>query len=168
MGVDSIVLGLRPYPFTDVVVAAFCIAVGTAIGRVVPPRRRPRAVSLAILASLDTIQVFATGSEATPPSAFRLWTMFLLATPFGRSAIGFVDLAVVAVIGEHWRRRRGNLAWSVLPGVVGLGLAGAFRVLVYRGSLPLLPFVTAGWLIVEAAALVTARRRAPVPGRDPL
>ena len=162
-GVAGIVLELRPYPFTDVVVATFCLAAGTAVGRAVPPRRRPMAILLAILATLDIIQVLTTGPEATSPAAFRLWTMFLLATPLGSSAIAFGDLAVVAMIGEHWRRRDGNLAWSVLPGVVGLALADAFSLLVYHGNLPLLPCVMAGWLLVEAAALVAARRKGPGP-----
>ena len=124
------------------------------------------AVLLAILASLDTVQVFVTGPEAAPPPAFCLWTMFVLAMRFGSSAIAFGDLIVIAAIGEHWRRRGGSLAWSVLPGVVGLGLVDAFSALVYGGNLPLLPFVMAGWLVVEAAALAAgaltaARRKAP-------
>ena len=85
--------------------------------------------------------------------------MFLLVTPLGSSAIGFADLAVVAAIGEHWRRRGGNLAWSVLPGAVGLSLVDAFGILVYKGSLPLLPFLLVAWLLTEAAALVNVHRR---------
>lgn len=151
-GAAGIGLGFRPYPFTDVVIAVFCVAAGTAVGRALPARRRPMAVLLAILASLDAIQVLATAPDAALPPGFRIWTMFLLTTPFGSSAIGFADLAVVAAIGEHWHRRGGSLAWSVLPGVVGLALADAFSALAYSGTLPLLPFVLVGWLVVEAAA----------------
>jgi hypothetical protein len=157
--VASIGLGLRPpYPFTDVVVAAFCVTAGTSIGRAVPPRRRPMAALLAVLAALDTVQVLAAGPHADGPSTMRLWTMFLLITPLGSSAIGFADLAVVAAIGEHWRRRGGNLAWSILPGVVGLVLVDAFGILIYKGSLPLLPFLLVAWLLTEAIALVTTHR----------
>ena len=105
VAVAGIVLGFRPYPFTDAVVAAFCITAGTSIGRAVPPRRRPMAALLAVLAALDTVQVFAAGPHADGPSAMRLWTMFLLVTPLGSSAIGFGDLAVVAAIGELWDAR---------------------------------------------------------------
>jgi hypothetical protein len=159
VAVAGIVLGFRPpYPFTDTVVAAFCITAGTSIGRAVPPRKRPMTALLAVLAALDTVQVFAAGPYADGPSAMRLWTMFLLITPLGSSAIGFGDLAVVAAIGEHWRRRGGNLALSVLPGAVGLVLVDAFSILVYKGSLPLLPFLLVGWLLTEVAALVITHR----------
>jgi hypothetical protein len=40
VAVAGIVLGFRPYPFTDAVVAAFCITAGTSIGRAVPPQSR--------------------------------------------------------------------------------------------------------------------------------
>lgn len=157
--VAGIVLAFRPpYPLTDAVVVAFCFTGGTSIGRVVPPRRRPMAALLAVLAALDTVQVFAAGAHTDGPSAMRLWTMFLLITPLGSSAIGFADLAVVAAIGEHWRRRGGHLAWSILPGVVGLVLVDAFSILIHKGSLPLLPFLLLAWLLTEAIALVITNR----------
>jgi hypothetical protein len=164
VAVAGIVLGFRPYPFTNAVVVAFCITAGTSIGRAVPPRRRPMAALLAVLAALDTVQVFAADPHADGPSAMRLWTMLLLVTPLGSSAIGFGDLAVVAAIGEHWRRRGGNLAWSVLPGAMGLALVDAFSILVFKGNLPLLPFLLVAWLLTEAAALVIVHRRKARPG----
>jgi hypothetical protein len=100
------------------------------------------AALLAVLAALDTVQVFAAGPHADGPSAMRLWTMFLLVTPLGSSAIGF-----------------GDLAWSALPGAVGLLLLDAFSILVYKGGLPLLPFLLVAWLLTEAAALVIVHRR---------
>jgi hypothetical protein len=157
VGVTGITLNLRAYPLTDAVVVIFCLTAGTVMGRVVPPHRRPMAIVLAILAALDTVQVFAAGSGNTTPSALRAWTMFLLVTPVGATAIGFADLAVIAAVGEHWRRRGENAVWSMVPGFLALSLADLFNVLVYRGGLPLLPFVLAGWVISEVGVLAWNR-----------
>lgn len=156
-GLAGITLNLRAYPFTDGVVAIFCLAAGSALGRLIPPRRRQMAVILAILSALDAVQVFAAGSGEATPSPFRAWTMFVLITPLGTTAIGFADLVVIAAIGEHWRRRGRNLVWSILPGFLGLSLADLFSRFLYGGSLPLLPFIFAGWLIGEVGAVALNR-----------
>src|SRR5579859_1595807 len=96
---------VRLYPLTDLIVAAFAATGGVAAGRWFPPRARPMAVTLTILAALDSIQVFAAGSPGPEQrSALSLWTTLLIATPLGTTAIGFADLFIISGIAEHWRR----------------------------------------------------------------
>jgi hypothetical protein len=151
---------VRLFPLTDLVVATFAAAGGIAAGRWFPPRARPMAIALALLAALDSIQVFAAGSAGPEQrSAFSLWTTFVFATPLGTTAIGFADLFVISGIAEHWRRRGAHLLVAVAPGVVSLLLVDLVSGLVYKGSLPLLPFVLAGWVLTELAVAIWRRRR---------
>jgi hypothetical protein len=83
----------------------------------------------------------------------------VIATPLGTTAIGFADLFVISGIAEHWRRRGAHLLVAVAPGVVSLLLVDLVSGLVYKGSLPLLPFVLAGGILTELAVVIWRRRR---------
>jgi len=51
---------------------------------------------------------------------------------------------------------------ALSSGVIGVVLAFAFLRFVYGGSLPLIPFLTVGWLCSLAWSAYNAKRQAPI------
>ena len=64
----------------------------------------------------------------------------------GHYGIGALDLLLFTAIGEHWRRRGGSPVQSAGPGVLGMALVDLAP---FQGTVPLIPFVFAGWLLTE-------------------
>jgi hypothetical protein len=142
----GIVAEARLYPLTDLLVAALAVCGGVLLGRLVPARFWPLAALMAVLAALDSVQVLAASAADRPVPYY--YTMFLITSPWGSSAIGFADLLVVAAIAEHYRRRGAQYWLAAAPGAIGLVSAVALAGFV-RGGIPLLPFVFAGLLLAE-------------------
>jgi hypothetical protein len=165
-------LGLALYPLTDVPVLGFALAAGLLVGRVVPPGPLPVFVLLVTLAALDSMQVVfagggtAGGSSGSEPAWFY-YGMFVAGLPWGRIEIGIFDLLIVAALAEHGRARALPVAAAVLPGVVGLLIADAVVFAAHPGNLPLVPFLLAGWLAVEAGLRLASRRSRPMEARTP-
>ncbi len=96
-----------------------------------------------------------SSGELRGPSAQRLDPLllgnFLLLLPWGRFTLGIFDLLLVTALAEHWRRRGGSYLIAVVPGFLGLFLLPSIVILVTAvGNLPLIPFLTVGWVGSEA------------------
>lgn len=153
--------GAKLYPWTDIPVAAIAATGGVLAGRAVPPRFRPMALLLLVLAALDTVQILATATSPAAPahrSAASYYLMFVVATSLGNSAIGIFDLLLIAAMAEHWRRRGAGRIVAAAPGCTGLLLAYLVIHVVPR-NLPLVPFLLTGFLLTQAAMMLRARTR---------
>lgn len=170
--VAGAVIGLQLYPFSDVFVAAFSLAAGVALGRVMPPRFLPFVVLLLILSVLDVAQNVAFSGP--PPTTaggtdHLVWINVRIPLPNGHFNIGFADVILITAAAENLRRRNVSLGLSLLPGVIGISLGEALL-----ASLPpsppdvvagiaasLILFLTAGYLLTE---LAVSQQRSGDPG----
>lgn len=163
LSVAGVLLNARPYPWTDGLVLLVALSGGIMLGRAIPARFRPFFLLLVILSALDAAQqVLPSGPvshRSTRPTGY-FYTMFVLDVGTAHSAVGFVDLLLAAAIGEH-SRRRGQSWWrGVVPAPAGLLLADVFSVIPSAGNIPLIPFITVGWLVAQIPW-----PRPPVTGR---
>ena len=164
--VAGAVFGLAFYPYSDVVVAAFSVIAGIALGRAMPPRFRPLLVLLVVLSALDVAQnLLAAGPSTggpvatTQPDPHFIWFNFRLPLAGGHFNIGFADLGLIAAVSENLRRRGAPLPLTLLPGVIGLGLGEALTAtlsqpaptIVTAISESLIPFLTGGFVLTELA-----------------
>lgn len=167
------VIGLSLYPLRDIFVAAFSLAAGVVLGRVMPPRFRPFVLLLLILSVLDVAQnvAFAGPAPATggAPDPHLIWFNVRFPISDGHFNIGFADVVLIAAATENLRRRKTSLGLSLLPGVIGVSLGEALL-----ASLPpsppnfvagiaasLILFLTAGYLLTE---LAVSQQRSADPG----
>ena len=166
-------LSLQVYPFTNFVVLLVALSSGILLGRSMPARTWPFLILLLVLSALDITQIVLSSSGAgaspathgaaiIPPPVQLIGNMFL-ALPWGHFNIGIFDIFIIAAMAEHWRRRGASWALAQAPGITGIALAFAFLAFVYDGALPLIPFLTVGWLCSLALARSLSRQRAPVP-----
>jgi hypothetical protein len=127
--VAGAVFGLPLYPFSDVLVAAFSLLAGVALGRVMPPRFRPFLMLLLILSALDFAQNLAFAgpppSPSSAPDLHLIWINVRFPLPDGHFNIGFADIVLIAAAAENLRRRNATVALSLLPGVIGISLGEA-------------------------------------------
>jgi hypothetical protein len=165
--VSAIVFALAVYPWTDLVVLLVALTGGVLLGRGMPPRFRPFLIVLLVLSVLDVVQIALTASS-TPPGSLGgpaprgsdplLLGNFLLSLPWGRYNIGGGDLLLITALAEHWRRRGASYLIALLPGVLGFLLTYAF---IWAGNLPLIPFITVGWVGSEGVHRVLSRHAKP-------
>lgn len=175
LAVVGIAFSLAFYPWTDLVVLLVALTGGLLLGRIIPPRFRPCLVLLLVLSTLDVLQIAlaagssppgSSGGQAPSGSNPLLLGNFLLALPWGRFNLGIFDLLLVTALAEHWRRRSGSYLIAVVPGLLGLFLLPSIVILVTaKGTLPLIPFLTAGWVGSEALHHYF-RRQATTRGAD--
>jgi hypothetical protein len=150
--VSDIVFSLAVYPWTDPVVLLVALTGGLLLGRGMPPRSWPLLILLLVLSALDVLQIALTASSSPPGSSGShapggsdplLLGNLLLFLPWGRYNIGIFDLLLITALAEHWRRRGASYLIALLPGVLGFLLTFGF---IWVGNLPLIPFITVGWL----------------------
>jgi hypothetical protein len=170
LAVVGIVFGLAFYPWTDLVVLLVAVTGGLLLGRIIPPRFRPWLIMLLVLSVLDILQIALTAGSSPPGSGGQAPTgsdplllgNFLLVLPWGRFNLGIFDLLLVTALAEYWRRRGGSYLLAVVPGLLGLFLLPPIVLLVTAvGNLPLIPFLTAGWLGSEGLHRYLGRQAAP-------
>jgi len=155
------------YPWTNLVVLLVGLSAGILLGRLLPARTGPFLVLLLVLSALDITQIVLSshGSSHTTPATIpppgQLIGNLFLALPWGRFNIGVFDVFIIAAMSEHWRKRRYRWALGQLPGIIGVILAFAFLQFVYRSALPLIPFLTVGWLCSLALAPMIGKRILP-------
>ena len=169
--VVGIVFSLAFYPWTNLVVLLVAVTGGLLLGRIIPPRFRPWLMVLLVLSVLDILQIALTagssppgtsGGQAPSGSDPLLLGNFLLVLPWGRFNLGIFDLLLVTALAEYWRRRGGSYLLAVVPGLLGLFLLPPIVLLVTAvGNLPLIPFLTAGWLGSEGLHRLLGRQAAP-------
>lgn len=146
-------LALPLYPWTDFVVLMIAFTGGVLLGRTLRPGPFPLIAILVAISVLDVVGNILT-SGVQPPggnssSSPLLYGNLLVPPPVGRFNIGIGDILLGTAVAESWRLRRGSLALAEVPGLVGFAFAGLFEVLTSYHDLPLIPFLTAGWLISE-------------------
>ena len=151
----GIVFSADVYPWTALLVLLVAVSGGLWLGRSLSIKRLgPFLLLLVILSVLDTAQVVLTHlssaphaqSTTVPPG--NLYSNFLLFLPGGQHyGIGIFDLWLVTAIAEYWRRRDAEFWLALAPGVLAIILAYVLILLFPNLSpLPLIPFITAGWL----------------------
>ncbi|HKW07149.1 MAG TPA: hypothetical protein VJS19_06210 [Candidatus Dormibacteraeota bacterium] len=173
--VAGLVIGLALYPYSDVVVAAFSLLAGVALGRAIPPRFRPLVVLLVVLSVLDVVQnLIAAGPSpnpapaGAPPDPHLIWFNVRFPLQAGHFNIGFADILLIAAAAENLRRRGAGMALSLLPGVIGISLGEALLAtlppnppaVVDGIAASLVLFLTAGYVLTELAVSQTATKTA--------
>ncbi len=164
-------LEFAPYPWTNLDVLLVALSGGILVGRAVPAKPLPLFVLLIILSALDTVQIALTSQAAAPgaqngpgPAGMSYGTFYLV-LPWGPTYVGVGDLLLAATMAEHWRRRRTAWPISLVPAPIGLAFGDVFSFVIGSSNLPLIPFLTAGWLFSEG--LHRARRRQGEKGTAP-
>jgi len=89
----------------------------------------------------------STPAAVMPTISF--YTTLSLNLPWGHYNIGFEDCIIIGAIAEHARRRGWGLLKSFLPVAIGFVFAYLLVYLTPFRALPLIPFFTLGWIIVE-------------------
>jgi hypothetical protein len=90
----------------------------------------------------------------------------LLLLPWGRFNLGIFDLLLLIALAEHWCRRGGSYLLALVSGVLGLFLLPTIFILVTGGgNVPLIPFLTAGWVVSEGLFRSLRRQTAPREAR---
>jgi hypothetical protein len=143
------------YPWSNIPVLLVALAGGMLLGRGIAARPASLLLLLSILSALDIVQVFLT--SGTPPpgqgaGGSRTWLLygnFTLWLASGKFNLGLVDLLLVVAMTEHWLRRGGSIPISFSPGPIGFVLADLFVLATMLLNLPLIPFLTVGWLCSE-------------------
>lgn len=164
----AVVLALPLYPWSNLVVLLVALTAGLLLARALPPRFRPFLILFTILSALDVAQIALTGGLTPLPSAVPahpahapagalLYLNSYLVLPTGHFQLGIFDLVVITAAAEYWHRRGGTYLFALLPGVLGFLLAYGAVWLAQRGGWPLIPFITAGWLISTAVARIRSR-----------
>jgi hypothetical protein len=157
------VLGLVLYPWTSLPVLGVALAGGVLVGRGLPPRSMPMFALLAVLAVLDTIQIVVLGSGSGEtggaPPAWYFYGMLVIDTPWFGTAVGILDLLLIASIVEHSRRRGLSFAVGAAPGVLAFIAADVLVLVMGPLNLPLVPFVLLGWLATDLAVRIANRSR---------
>lgn len=167
------VVGLALFPYSDLVVLGVAVAGGVALGRALPARFRPVLILLVVPSVIDLLQVAAfagppTSSRATPaasPDPHLIWLNFRLLLPDGgHFNIGLADLLLVVALAENFRRSRDPWPVAAMPGAVGLSAGTLIASIPFvqafalgACSQALVPYLTAGWLVV----LIRPRTAAP-------
>ena len=157
--------GLESYPWNNLLVLSLALSLGVGIGRAMPPRLAPMLALLLVLSVLDVAQVALTsgpppgGASARSP-AWLLYINFRVVVAGARIAIGVFDLALAAAVAVHLRRRMAPWPIAIAAAPAGLVLAELFVVVTGLGDLPLIPFLSAGWITAEAIGIVHSRAAA--------
>lgn len=143
------------YPWSNILVLLVALTAGMLLGRGIAARPIPLLLLLSILSALDIVQVVlrsgapAPGQGAADSPAWLLYLNFTLWLASGRFNLGIIDLLLVAAMTEHWLRRGGSIPLSFSPGLFGFVLADIFVLATTLVNLPLIPFLTVGWLCSE-------------------
>ena len=165
LSILGIVFSVAWYPWTDLLVLLVAVSAGLLLSRAMPTKLRPFLLLLLVLSTLDVVQIVLTSSPSSPGSqsagtstpAVQLYGNFLLYLPWGRYNIGIFDLLLLTAMAEYWRRRGSAFLVALAPGVIGFILAFGFGQFISAGALPLIPFLTVGWLC--SAGLYSYRHR---------
>lgn len=131
-------------------VGVFAVAVllGVAIGRIIPPSSAAMLVLLGLLSLADIIWIATGGGSATG------WVddiaNFSVQVGESSSSIGTVDLVLAAMITTHWLQRGAGVWLALAAAPIGMVASNVYVALGRADNLPLVPFITLGWLVTEA------------------
>lgn len=128
-------------------VLAFAVSGGALAGRLLPPRAMPMAFLLGVVSVLDIVWIASGGSAGADLGDYMNLTVRIGETS---GTLGTFDVLLAATVATHWQARGSSLALAVLAAPLGMVLGNLFFSVTGADSLPLVPFITAGWLISEA------------------
>lgn len=165
IGIGGSIVGasfaLSLFPWTNLVVLLVALSAGILLGRSLKPTPWPLLVLLLVFSVLDILQIALTSGGSAPGgstgTSLLQYSNLTIPPPIGRFNLGILDILFIATIAEHWRRRGGSVLLAEGPGVIGFIAAGVFVVLTPYSNLPLIPFLTFGWLISQGASRVNRR-----------
>ncbi|MGH2514804.1 MAG: hypothetical protein ACRDHP_04035 [Ktedonobacterales bacterium] len=152
LSIASVSFTLISYPWINLIVLLVSLSAGVLLGRSLPAKTWPFLIVLLVLSVLDITQIVLSSQAPAPahvaaiPPTGQLVGNFFLLLPWGRFNIGLFDIFIIAAISEHARKRGLTFVLALLPSVLGIVLAFAFRQFIYNGTLPLIPFLTIGWI----------------------
>jgi hypothetical protein len=141
------------YPWTDIIVFSVAVSGGQILGRFLSSKFWTFLLLLLILSALDITQVListhipSVNTRQTSEPVSQLYGNFLLMLPSGRYNIGIFDLLLITSMSEYWLKRGSSFQTAVIPGIIGTILAYSVLWLLYDGALPLIPFLTIGWIV---------------------
>lgn len=167
VGLVGVARPFPPYLWADLVVLVVAWSGGLLLGRGIAPRFRPFLLLFLCLSGLDVLltaglSASSTLGPRTPVSSTPLrFGDFLLVLLWGRFETNLIDILLLTVLAEHWRRRGASYLISYLPGALGFLLADGFILVTKLGILPGIPFFTAGYVLTEGLHRYVSRHRAP-------
>ena len=121
---------------------------GVAVGRLVPPRPMPMLLLLGILSVADIVWIASGGGSAT--GSVERVVNFSMQIGESSSSIGTVDLVLAAVITTHWLQRDAGIWLAIAAAPIGMVASNAYVAVSGADNLPLVPFISLGWLLTEA------------------
>ena len=139
-----------------------CAFLGTLLAVPVPKTSLAMGTSLVVLSIIDVvwIEIIAGAAGDVSPR----WANVRLETGGFSSTIGTIDVAIAAYIASHSVYRRLKPARAIVPGPLGMAFANMLVIVTGASNLPLVPFLTAGWLVTE---LWSMRPGKPIPSIGP-
>lgn len=129
-------------------VFASAVFLGVAIGRAIAPNRSSMLILLGVLSVADIIWIVSGGGSATGWEADVVNFSVQLGT--SSSSIGTADLVLAAMVTTHWLQRDAGVWLALAAAPVGMVVANVYVALTSVDNLPLVPFITLGWLATEA------------------
>lgn len=140
------------YPWTNIVVFLVAVGAGMLLGRVIHAKFWPFLIFLIVMSILDVTQIILTTHPSAPTTqsasvpAGQLYANFFLQLPWGKYDIGIFELLLLAAMGVYWRRQNGEFLVAFVG--IAIGLIVGYTILYADPGviLPLIPFLTLGWL----------------------
>ncbi len=137
------------YPFSDFIVYVIAFSGGILLGRVFKSNRR-FVLFLIILSSLDIAQILLTSGNSLngASNTLEFYGNVVIGPPVNFK-LGIIDALLICAIAEK-NKLHTNKWWPpLLPGVFGLMLADLFALYKVKGGLPLIPFLTLGFVLSQ-------------------
>lgn len=155
--VTAVGLGADVGWLVDLGVVVAAVTLGVLAGRTVPPKSQPMLLLLVVLSAADIIWI-ASGGELSSEWVDRVLN-FSIDLGASSSSIGTIDLILAAALSAHWLERDETVLLSLTAAPLGMALANVYVGLSGSENLPLVPFITLGWLLTEIAHDLSQNRR---------
>ncbi len=152
-------LGVEVGWLVDVGVVGAAVSLGVIVGRTVAPRASAMGLILGVLSVADIIWV--ASDQGSSAGWMGQVGNFAIDFGSGTSSIGTLDLILAAAVAAHWIRRDAGVPTVLASAPLGMVLANIYVALSGADNLPLVPFITLGWLLVEGAHRLTRGRKDP-------
>lgn len=146
------IFSLGWYPWTNIVVFLVGVGAGMLLARVISAKFWPFLIFLLVMSILDVMQIILSGhpsalaGKGTSIPAGEFYANFLLQLPWGTYRLGPVDLLILAACAVYWRRQSGQFLTAFAGMAIGIIIGYAVLFVEPSILLPLIPFLTFGWL----------------------
>lgn len=123
------------------------VAVGSSLGRALPPTPLAAAATLGLLSVADIVWI----RFGNPDLDGAIGSLATLMVEIGgsTSSIGTVDVILAAAVTAHWLARGASGVLPLTPAPLGMALANVWVRINGVANLPLIPFIAVGWLVTE-------------------